>query len=341
VGCTAHGQCGEHQLCVDGACQACDVCLPVGACAYDTVQAAIDDRDGPSTIHLCPGTYVEDIDIFLREVTLIGAGQGEQETSNTILQGTGTGVGSVVEATKSCSLHRLRVTGGDPFGIDHVDFTSSSTLTMHDCTVMANTGGVNAGIFANLTGCTIRDNHGGGDGGGIRAGVSVTVTLTDCLVTGNEGSTGGGIAMTPYGGQLLILDNTLVSNNIAQTRGGGIYNNSGELRLINGSQVTGNTATFFGGGIYNTGTVLLDASSITGNTATVVNGGGGIRNDDTLTLSASQVTGNLAGGGIVTTGTTNLEDGSEVSGNTGGNCLGTGDYNPDLNPDGSNAFCAA
>jgi hypothetical protein len=91
--------------------------------------------------------------------------------------------------------------------------------------------------------------------------------------------------------------------------------------------------------------LTLDASSVTGNTA-LTDAGGGIYNDGTTNLkNGSRVTGNTApqdGGGIANAGTTNLATGSIVNGNEAlnpagvDNCGGPGNYNPDL----PNAFCA-
>jgi hypothetical protein len=223
---------------------------------------------------------------------------------------------------------RLNQAAGNSAGIRNL-----GTLTLTDCEITGNTARF---------------------GGGIQ--------------NGDLDLSSGGSFPDPLPGDL-TLDNTIVSDNNAET-GTGIYNYAGTVRLNNGSQVTINPASFYGGGIANGATLIVDDSTVSGNTAnsqaggiynypgataTLQNGssvtgntaggadgggpgGGGIFNDNsTLTLDNSSVTGNLANGGIVSTngGTVTLQNGSDISGNAGGNCLGSG-YNPNL----PNGFCA-
>ena len=345
--CTSTSQCPANAICdPSGACVACDVCQPAGACAYSSVRAAVDDPAGPSTITICAGLYEESATITIpRNVSLIGAGDGESADSNTILTGGSPVIGS---ENHDLTLRGLRISGqesGIGFGIGAGD----GTLTMANCTITglgrglvvqsSTSGGTSAIAF--LTDCSISGNTGGGgifnhhgtttltnclisgntnldsNGGGITSNGG-TMTLSNCLVTGNSSV---GLAGGIYAGVLgLILDNTIVSDNHAigplstSLPAGGIRLSSvGEARLTNGSQVTGNTAFRGVGGIFlELGTLDINASSVTGNT--------GFR----------------SAGGIYNSGTTNLQTGSSVSGNTGGNCAGPGDFNPDL----PNEFCA-
>ena len=75
---------GLHGICSNGVCR-CAVC-PSG-CPYASVQAAVADAAGPTTIHVCAGTYQGDV-VIDRNVTIIGTGDGAG-AGNTILQGTG------------------------------------------------------------------------------------------------------------------------------------------------------------------------------------------------------------------------------------------------------------
>ena len=50
------------QFCGGGTCQACDVCQPEGACAFTSVQAAINATPQLAAIRVCAGTYVENAD---------------------------------------------------------------------------------------------------------------------------------------------------------------------------------------------------------------------------------------------------------------------------------------
>ena len=63
---------GLRGSCFNGACR-CDVCA--GGCRYPTVQDAVADLSGPTTITICAGAYLEYITID-RDLNLIGAGEG-------------------------------------------------------------------------------------------------------------------------------------------------------------------------------------------------------------------------------------------------------------------------
>lgn len=197
----------------------CDVCA--SGCRYTTVQAAVNDFNGPATIRICPGAYGQFT--ISRDVTLIGAGQGDDPASNTIINGAGGALPSAVFVNlgRSVSLQRMRITGGK-IG---VNFWGSS-LGMTDCTVTGNVnpGGISGGVgvftdfnsgSAHLTNCTISDNSVIGNGGGIYLDEGASVTLNGGTVTGNMAAGTG-------------------------NSGGGIYNDRGSVTLSHGASVTGN-----------------------------------------------------------------------------------------------------
>jgi hypothetical protein len=248
---TSAGACGADgttcQICrgnviCDGACLACDVCED--GCTYSTVQAAVADPSGPSTIRICAGFYTENITIG-RALTLLGAGQGNG-AGDTILQGAGSNV--VLISGGPVTLQALRITGGTGStgaGVRH----GGDVLTMLDCTVTGNSNsdnqgggvGVLGGRNLVMTGCTVSDNHanGTGNGGGLDIRSNAVATLTACTVSGNTaGNDGGGIFND--GGQT-TLDGGTVTGNDAGDSGGGIFNtNGGTATLSNGASVTGN-----------------------------------------------------------------------------------------------------
>ena len=186
---------------------------------------------------------------------------------------------------------------------------------MQDCTLTGAKNSPGLGGLANagtavLTGCTIAGNEAFpfpiAAGGIVNSG---TLMLRNCLIDGNTGlgtAPGGimnGVVTFPAGESFpgnLTLDRTIVRGN--NGRIGGIYNQLGEVRLINGSEVTGSTGVP-GHGIANgsgpdSARLSLDASSVTANQ------GAGISNEPGNTVE--------------------LHNGSEVSGNTGPNCFGSG-----------------
>lgn len=240
VQCVTTAQCtaAPNTICEDGSCQPCDVCS--SGCAFTSVQAAIDfNAPQLQTIRVCPGTYTGDLTI-VRNLTLIGAGDAADATSNTILQGTGTdSVVSISNLAQSVTLQSLRITGGQGDG-----------------------GGINSeGALVTVADCTITGNSATGQGGGVDNG-SGTMTMSGCTVSGNSsGDVGGGII---NGGQLTVTDCTISGNSANQ--GGALFNFAGNATLTN-SNLTGNTATGQGGGIFEFGgAVTLNNSTVSNNT---------------------------------------------------------------------------
>lgn len=256
VACTSTTQCPANTICMpDGSCQPCDVC-PSG-CSFMGVQAAIDsDTPQLTTIRVCPGTYVGNIEIP-RDLTLIGAGDGTG-AGNTTLQGDvnnqPNSVVTIDPLGQTVTLRSLRITGGfDDLGggICH----QGASLTMIDCTVTGNTadmdgGGLcsDPGSVAFLTDCAISGNHAtGGGGSAIGGGIfcADAMTLTDCLVEANTSeSDGAGIYVSNAAPDVLTLIRTIVRTNEANGTGGGIFNSAGSnVDLQSGTSVSGNSAT--------------------------------------------------------------------------------------------------
>ena len=283
--------CPTDQVCVGSVCQPCidvgDVCQPcimVGsicqpctvtcpstdppACG-DDLQAAM---NGGGTVYVCPGRYQTSY-LLTDSVHVIGAGQGTNETSNTILDAAGTNLVLQINPTAGLvELERLRITGGNVAGSGAGIIHGGTTLRMTDCTVSGNTsmlsngsGGIDSlpASTLNMVRCTIRDNHATaaeGSGGGIRT--SGTTTLTDCLIEGNTAvNQGGGLYIAS--GLTILAGTTEVRGNTAN-RGGGILN-IGALQIADTCRVTHNTAAAFGdgGGIFNDnlGSVTLDGAA--------------------------------------------------------------------------------
>jgi hypothetical protein len=252
-GCSQATPCPGNQICVDGACEACDVCA--GGCPFSSVQAAIAAADPGATIAICAGTYVENVTIE-SDLTLIGAGDAADAASNTILRGTGTidvpnSAVTITPNAAAVTLRALRITNGfDELGggVCH----EGPMLTMIDCTLTGNTAFAEGGGICNdfggtafLTGCTISGNFavnsGTATGGGIHNGGMMT--LTDCEVIGNTADLSGGGIYNDDDAQLVLRDPqdpTSVTGNTAGTEGGGIFNNGGTVELEIGSTVSGN-----------------------------------------------------------------------------------------------------
>lgn len=253
-GCGGGGTCGacpSGTTCdeVTGRCPrpGCDVCP---TCTYTTVQSAVEDPNGPTTIRICPGTYTESIYIT-RSLTLIGAGQGNGPGDTILRWPDEQGVVTINDGV--VTLQSLRITDATTGGVR----TLATTLTMTDCTVTGNsvseTGGAGICALAGtliMTGCTISDNHVVGEpaqGGGLFLdGENVKTTLTNCIVSGN----------------------TANGTDPTRTSGGGIYVDDDATLTLNNTRVTGNSTNGAGGGIY----VEEDGSSVTLQNGSVVSG---------------------------------------------------------------------
>jgi len=276
VACTSTNQCPVNQICLlSGACQPCDVICAGSPSACGTLLQAVLDAGG--THYVCPGRYQGGFTASV-PVSLIGAGEGTNPSTDTILDATGTGAPGLL-ITAIGVLERLHLTGGhqgDEPGGGILYFNSlSGSLRMTECTVAGNAVSSNIGgglyIFRNsaleMTRCTVRDNHATtgsfGSGGGIfvNAGdLFVTTTLTDCLIEGNSAQDRGG-GLYSFGSRVVLAGTTRVQGNDA-SEGGGIYADVGRMTIAETCRVTQNTAstTGGGGGLYAVGIVTLQGA---------------------------------------------------------------------------------
>jgi hypothetical protein len=208
------------------------------------------------TIYVCPGKYTGNFNTFAN-YALIGAGDGLDQTKNTILDALGSGR-TLTNGAMSGSLARVRLQGARETasfggGIYHVPSPTSGTLTMTDCTVTGNfnTGtGDGAGIYnqgsLNMTRCTVTDNEGSDSGGGLHSLFSLT--MTNCQITNTRGGTdGAGIRIS---GGTAILDGCTISGNTAGSTAGGVSKaNAAILTLLNGTTISGNNPNNCGGSV--------------------------------------------------------------------------------------------
>lgn len=347
--CCADSECDAGEVCQDGVCGTpapCDVCA--SGCPFVSVQAALDAASNGDTITICAGTYDETVTIA-RDLTLSGAGDGENPAANTILDGAGAGTVLTIATGAAVTLKTLRVTGGNA-DLGGGIYNDHGTLGLSGCTVSGNAatdgGGVlNQGGTLTLSNSTVSGNtasvsgNSGGFGGGID-NESGTLHLVDSTVSGNTARIGGGLFVD--GSSTVTLSDSSVSDNTADQEGGGIATDDDVVTLtLTNCTVNGNTSGLGGGGIFSIGNLTLSNSTVRDNTAN--DGGGGIHGDGggilngtlgTLTLEASTVTNNHAaidGGGIANAGTVSCSGDSTVSGNTAGtagteNCFDVPDF---------------
>lgn len=167
----------------------------------------------------------------------------------------------------------------------------------------------NAGVDVTITGMTMRDGSGSGDGGAIYHCLgtltlkdvlikenrvrgpdldgyggamyncpSSTATIVDSTIRNNSAKVGGGIC---NGGSLTIIRSTFDENTALAARGGGAIFNYGTLHVANSTLSDNTAAGGVGGAIHNgelvggTGGAQLDNNTISGNSAALGGSPGG------------------------------------------------------------------
>lgn len=229
-----------------------DVC-PSG-CTYRAIQSAIDDAvSGVDTVLVGDGTYREALRVEGKGIVI----QSVNGAASTILDGLDSRIAIrfIDTGAEESTLAGFTVMNGAGLG-GGID-CQSSTLTVRDCIITANSNGV-AGIASTLTleSCSVRDNT-GGIGGGIYVRDS-SLTLTDCEVNNNNLTNSGG---GPGGGifsdnSTVVITGGSVSNNSAvgltglNATGGGIHLEEGSVATISDCVINGNEVRGSGGGIY-------------------------------------------------------------------------------------------
>jgi predicted outer membrane repeat protein len=191
-----------------------------------------------------------------------------------------------------------------------------------------------------LSGMTMRNAGGIGDGGAIYNCFTESLTITNSVITGNSvrrghGSVGfgGAIYNCPTPGRGLTIIDSTISNNTADE--GGAICSGGNLTIVN-STFYGNVARERrGGAIRNYGLLTITNSTFTGNNAPggiggAVHNGKYIGLTGSLVMNSTTVSGNVGGGIFNRAGTTATLQNSIVANNVGGNCRGvmtSGGYN--------------
>jgi hypothetical protein len=138
--------CGaELQACHDdGLCQECEVCA--SGCAFSSLQAAIDAADSGATITICPGAYSGAFTIG-NDVTLAGAGDGADATSNTILDGQQQNTVITVNQGPTVTLRGLRIINGA--ALSGGGIANQGTLSVTGCTLTSNSAAQGGAAYNN------------------------------------------------------------------------------------------------------------------------------------------------------------------------------------------------
>lgn len=153
----------------EGACQPCDVVFNGDSIASGT---ALQNRLAlGGTVRVCTGRYQHTFALGAN-VTLLGAGDGEDAASSTTLDAGGSGRTLFVNETVTAVLRGVRISGGDDTLGGGVRNDGGLTLTA--CTLTGNTANLGGAIYyaCNATGALV---------------------LNDCRLLENDANRGGGI----------------------------------------------------------------------------------------------------------------------------------------------------
>ena len=250
-----------------------------------------------TTVTVCPTTTT------VTNTNDNGAGSLRQAISDLCVSGTvnfsNTTAGGATNFFDG-SAHTITLTTGELLVNKNVTITGPGanllTISGNNASRIFN---IQSGKTVTISGLTLNNgNAGGGDGGGVLNGG--TLTLANCAVTGN---TGGG-------------------------NGGGVTNSTGGALTITGSTISGNTAIQGGAGILNAATLTLINSTISGNTGDgLSNGTGGVASLTNDTFSGNSIRGITSNPGS----TTNIR--STIVVNTPG---AVGDVDGTFNSQGNN-----
>ncbi|MFT4041045.1 MAG: hypothetical protein QM692_22885 [Thermomicrobiales bacterium] len=259
--CAATSQCGATQICSNGACLDCDVCA--SGCDYVAVNDAINNVVEEGTVVVCPGTYLnangrinrQPIPGTPKRWTVIGAGDGANPATNTILRNTEDGktVAAFSDANIVATLRGLRITGGKAIGSGG-GVSVSADVTLTDCTVTGNSaptlgsgGGIVSAGRLTLLRTSVRNNSAGRfNGGGIKL-TAGRLTMTDSEISGNHvaytddsGGRGGGLALVNGNIVTFVGSNIITENTVSATTnpGAGIYVESGSVTFNGFENVT-------------------------------------------------------------------------------------------------------
>ena len=297
--------------------------VPAMAAPNDTLQERIDAAVDGATLDIEAGTFVENITIHDKNISLRGA-----SCDTTIIQAANSSLRVITaDSDKGLRLENLTITGGHPAGGGGGVYSGGGILMIVNSRITNNSATYGGGVFLDdgasalvVSGSVIDANTAQFDGGGVYAAGNATLAST-LLDANSAGRHGGGLHV---GEGTTTLSGGYYSNNHATSGNGGAVNVNNDL-FITDSQFTGNTSGDLGGAVTQwnqPGTVTISGATFTNNSAYSKGGGAYITGSLTLTHSTftsnkvdSLASGaNVYGGGVYAWGALSV-DGATFTGN--------------------------
>jgi len=223
---------------------------------HATIQEAVDVCVDGDVVIVAPDTYSGpgncNIDLKGKIITVRSTDPTDpQVVSTTVIdcedRGSTRGFVFRTGETRDCKVAGFTITGGNAFLGGGIHCSNTSSPSISNCVITANSayvfgGGIaceNSDIQPKITGCTITANSANVGGGGIYS-IGSSPAIENCVISGNFAPRGGAI-YSHNAGQPTIV-NCTISANAASQSGGGIYcYNSSNLDITN-CILWGNTA---------------------------------------------------------------------------------------------------
>lgn len=216
---------------------------------YRSVQSAIDAAGEGDTVRVAAGTYIENIRVVTKRVTLEGGYSGDwardAAANATTLRGAG-GDAVVTLLETSSTIDGFRITGG-------TGGTELQPDGYHGGGVYCRGGSptISNNVIENndiRTGAPPFDTF---LGGGVYVSDAVSVAIVNNVVRGNVAGRGAGLAV--FGQEALIAENTIENNIAVGDHGGGVYLGVVEARVtsnvIRSNEVGREVGYGWGGGL--------------------------------------------------------------------------------------------
>lgn len=239
-------------------CAAAQAQLTVPSALYPTIQSAITAAGPGVTILVLPGTYLENIDLLGKALTL----RGVSGPAFTIIDGNNTA------PTVKMATGELRTTIVEGFTIRN-GFNSSTSPV--------NNGGGMSLVAASPTvrNCWFKNNTGAGYGGGLGGAPTTALpcqpVVEDCrfennLAFGASYASGAGLAIAGGGSTFAAgvpeVRRCVFRDNVATQRGGGAYFAYGQSAVVEDNEFVGNRTNASGTTLEGGGALFFGLNSI-------------------------------------------------------------------------------
>jgi len=267
-----------------------NVC-PAGppTCDFSTIQAAVDAATSGDTITINSGTYIENVVIVGKTLTIQGAGE-----DITIVDGNESGSVFAISENADLSISDMTITNGTGTRIGSPSYGGGIYIVQSSL---------------NLKNCIVENTYVTGGAGGLEATASI-LNIDDCIFRMNRGNKGG--AITLHYGEAIIKNNLIETNSCSD--GGAIYMMNYSHATIINNVIYGECPAGIGLGagaeaIITNNTILNNQHGIATNTYDQRFGTG------TATIKNNILWGNLDDLVNLTATYSNIEDGDSGAGN--------------------------